>query len=284
MKKIAILSGKGGTGKTSLSASLILAFCDRTKVTALDCDVESPNLNLLMKGQEVRSPEMVFVDYPRINEEKCNFCGRCARVCNFNAIVIMKKQKKTMIWDDLCHSCGACLELCPEKAIEMKPFSVGEVRFNQFQDTQIVTGESDIGKMMPDPVISKVLSYASDEGINIIDSPPGTSCPVVKSAVTADHAILVAEPSPFGIHDMKLAMELLEELKVKYSIVINKSSGNDSEIEKIAANSDVAILGTIPFDLKGAEYYSRGEIERYYEYFKVQIDQIAEMLAKVLDL
>ena len=251
--KVAVASGKGGTGKTTLAVNLAVF----NSVSLADLDVEEPNAYLFLKPKSVKIHEAT-VKVPDVNENLCNYCGTCGRVCQFGAILVLKDTIK--IFSELCHSCGACVYLCPKKAIKEKDKVIGRV-IEVESDVKLTYGILNVGEHIPVPLIKQVKSTAEKRSKEIIfDCPPGTSCPMVESISDTNFVILVAEPTPFSLHDLKLAIKSVEKLKIPYGIVINKYglpySGLDEFCKKVKAD----VLGKIPFDEKIARSYSNGLI------------------------
>jgi MinD superfamily P-loop ATPase len=268
--KITIASGKGGTGKTTVAVNLAwtLAQAGRT-VTLLDCDVEEPNDHLFLEPEFTHS-EPVTVLKPVLNKDKCTGCGRCAEVCSFNAIAVINGN--VLIFPELCHACGACSLLCPEQALREEPFSIGTVESGNVGGS---SGESpfffshgilNVGESIAPRVVQAVKNGAAGENsrnqgrITLIDASPGTACPVVQSLKDSDACILVTEATPFGLHDLKLALSLSLQMGIPTGIVINRSSGDDSLIDTYADTLSIPVIGRIPFRREYAERYSRGEI------------------------
>ncbi len=259
--KIAIASGKGGTGKTTLATNLASFIAEEDKVILVDLDVEEPNSGLFIKGN-LTHREDKFKMVPEWEKKDCILCGNCQKVCNFNAIIKIPDQ--VMVFPQLCHSCYACSELCPTKALSMIPQKMGELR--QFKDGRLTFVESrlDIGQEQAVPLIAQTIEYIDknfdDNFIKIYDSPPGTSCPVIEATKDADFVILVTEPTPFGLHDLKLAVDTMCELKKDFGIVINRFGIGNDDVLKYCENQNIPILIKIPNSRKIAELYSNGEL------------------------
>ncbi len=253
---ISIASGKGGTGKTLVASSLALSLKGKNKVQLLDCDVEEPNAHILLKPTLTRK-EAVFIPIPKIDEAKCTYCGKCAEVCAYNAIAVVKE--KVLLFPELCHGCGACSYLCPEGAISEQGREIGVVEIGHAgDDIEFVQGKLSIGEMMAPPVIRKVKEQINQNGTVIIDVSPGTSCPVVEAIKGSDFCLLVTEPTPFGFNDFVLAVEVTRELNIPCGAVINRAGVGDEKVEQYCLNENIPILLTIPLDTKIASLYSRG--------------------------
>jgi len=252
---ISVASGKGGTGKTLVSTSLALSLKERGKVQLLDCDVEEPNAHLFLKPVITRS-EIVSIPVPEVDEEKCTYCGKCAEVCAYNAIAVMKQ--KVLVFPQLCHGCGACSYLCPEKAISERENEIGLVESGNSDGMGFAHGKLSIGEAMAPPVIRKVKEHANRDGAVIIDVPPGTSCPVVEAVKDSDFCLLVTEPTPFGLSDLVLAVETVRQLNIPCGIVLNRAGIGDKKVEEYCQKEDIPILLTIPLNTEIASFYSRG--------------------------
>jgi MinD superfamily P-loop ATPase len=252
---ISVASGKGGTGKTLVATSLALSLSDSYEVQLLDCDVEEPNDHILLKPEMVGS-EVVTIPAPEVNEEKCTHCGRCAEVCTFHAIVVLRDY--VMTFPELCHGCGTCSYLCPEEAITEVGRQTGLVEWGYGGGVNLIHGRLTLGEAMAGPVIRKVKQYITDDNITIIDVPPGTSCPVVEAIKGSDFCILVTEPTPFGLNDLTLAVKTVRELNIPCGVVLNRVGIGDFGVQKYCREENIPILLSIPLDTKIARLYSRG--------------------------
>jgi len=264
---IAIASGKGGTGKTTIAVNLALSL---NGVQFVDCDVEEPNGHLFLNPR-LSGNISVGIPVPRVDESKCTFCGRCAEVCEFNAIVVIKE--KVLIFPELCHGCGGCSYFCPENAIEEVEREIGVIEKGRANGIELVYGLLHIGEPMAPPLIRKVKELINRQKIVILDSSPGTSCPVVEAVKDSDFCILVTEPTPFGLNDLRLAVEMVRKLTIPLGVVINCSDIGDKEIWKYCEKESISILMEIPHDRRIAEAYSKGipiirEIPGYKEKFQ----------------
>jgi len=254
---ISIASGKGGTGKTTVAANLVKSLTKNSSI--LDCDVEEPNVHIFL-NPEISITEKVTVFNPFISEEKCTKCGICADICEFNALV--KIHNKILFFPDLCMSCEACMELCPESAISKLEKTVGEVNLGKVDNTiDFINGVLEIGISRAIPVIDSVKDHINSQKIVILDAPPGTSCPVIETITNSDYCILVTEPTPFGLYDLKIAVEVVRLLKIPFGVVINKfGMVKNSLIEDFCKKEEIEILMKIPFERKIAEAYSKGKL------------------------
>jgi MinD superfamily P-loop ATPase len=254
---ISVASGKGGTGKTTIAVNLALALQPDLPVQFLDCDVEEPNAHFFLKPQIEESRE-VLTPIPEIDDSLCAHCGRCAEVCSYNALAVVKSA--IIVFSELCHGCGTCSLLCPEKAIQETGKRIGVVESGRAGDIQFIHGRLDIGQAMSPPLI-RALKKGMDSGRTvIIDAPPGTSCPVVEALKKSDFCLLVTEPTPFGRHDLELAAGAAKEMNIPCGVVINRAAlGNgDGEVREYCAREGIPVLMSVPFDRKIAEAYSRG--------------------------
>ena len=254
--KIAIASGKGGTGKTTLSVALTLAA--EEPVQYLDCDVEAPNGALFIKP-ETTAREDVNVMVPVVNSELCNGCGKCARVCQFGAIIANRATRSATVFPEMCHACGGCALACRMNAITEQPRSVGIVEQGMAGRIHFIQGRMNIGESMAPTVIKAVKSKIKPDHLAIIDSPPGTSCPMIMTTKDADFVILVTEPTPFGLHDLTLAVETVRQLRRPFGVVINRSDNGDDRVEHYCRQQSIDVLLRIPDCRSAAQGYSRGE-------------------------
>ena len=250
--KIAVASGKGGTGKTTIAVNLALSIGE---VQLLDCDVEAPNVHLLLHPRGVES-NPVYVKAPRIIEDRCDYCGRCAEACNFNAIFVARDQ--IILFEELCHGCGLCAKICPRRAIVEEEKVVGFVKWGWAGGIELIWGELGVGEPSPEPVIEAVKGRMDEGRTVIIDVAPGTSCPVVAAVYGSDFCILVTEPTPFGLHDLRQMVGVLRRLGIPMGVVVNKAGLGDRGVYKYCEVEGIPILLEIPFDRRIAELYSRG--------------------------
>jgi MinD superfamily P-loop ATPase len=245
---IAVASGKGGTGKTTIATSMALVLADLDQsVSVLDCDVEAPNAHLFLQP-EFRLSQNVDRLIPDVDADSCTACGRCAEVCQFHAIVVLGQ--KTLVFPELCHGCGSCTLECPEQAITEVPEKLGVLEAGVTpQGIRFAHGLLDVGEPMAVPVIHQLKKWQpSQSSVSIWDSPPGTSCPVVESIRGADFLLLVTEPTPFGLHDLKLAAQLAAELGIPAGVVINRNGIGDTQVEMFCHQVDIPILMRIPLE------------------------------------
>jgi MinD superfamily P-loop ATPase len=252
---ISVASGKGGTGKTTVATNLAVSLGQGVQL--LDCDVEEPNAHLFLNPVIVNK-EPVWAPVPEIDTEKCSFCKKCMDICRFGALAILKTD--VLVFENLCHSCGGCFEVCPENCVIEKKRSLGDVRQGSAGDISFVDGRLEIGQAMVPPIIKKVRSYADPNLITIIDAPAGISCPVIAAMNTADFVLLVTEPTPFGLHDLKLAVETVRYLDISHGLVINRAGIGNDNVRRYVKKEGIPILMEIPFDKKIAQIYSSGQM------------------------
>lgn len=262
--KIAIASGKGGTGKTTVSVNLYYFIQKHwsKKIQLVDCDVEEPDDLIFFPEAEKKIENEVTQLIPEIDTRKCNFCRKCAEYCEFNAIVVIPPAKFAEINAGLCHSCGACGVACQENAITEKPVPIGKVtRYYTGLGNGLLEGRLNIGSAMQTMVIRKLKKAPDNENdIIIYDAPPGTSCPVVVTVADADYIILVTEPTPFGLHDLKLTMDILEVIDKPYGVIVNKAGLGNDEVYQFLDEENIELLGKIPYHKAYATKYASGKL------------------------
>jgi len=278
---ISVASGKGGTGKTLVATSLALSLSDNYKVQLLDCDVEEPNANILLH-LALNQSQPVFIPVPNVDETKCTYCGKCAEVCAYNAIAVIKD--KVLVFPELCHGCGACSYLCPESAIIEDGREVGIVERGNSRNLELIQGKLNVGEAMAPPVIREVKKYIDPANVVIIDVPPGTSCPVVEAVERSDFCLLVTEPTPFGLNDLSLAVEVVRKLGISCGVVINRVGIGGKEVEQYCHREGIPILLRIPLDRNIAMLYSQGiplieGVPRWREEFLRLFQDIKDMIA-----
>ena len=250
---ISIASGKGGTGKTTVASSLAYTITD---CVYIDCDVEEPNGHLFLKPK-IDSEEKVYKKLPVIDQSKCTFCGKCIEVCEFNALINLKSE--IVLFEEMCRWCGVCKYFCPSKAIEETEKEIGILRHGIVNEQlMFADGILKVGGASAEPLINKTKEKIVAGKINIIDSPPGTSCSMIESVKDSDFCILVTESTPFGLSDLKLAVDVLEIIGIPFGVAINKYDPNFFELEEYLNKKMIDILLKIPFDRKIAESYSKG--------------------------
>lgn len=252
---ISVASGKGGTGKTTVATNLAVSI--GSGVQLLDCDVEEPNAHLFLKPKIERT-ETVFTAVPEIDKDTCTLCRKCSDICRFKVIAIAGQTILT--FPELCHSCGGCMVVCPEGAITETDRELGVIEEGFSDSIYFVHGRLRVGEAMSPPLIRKVRSFIKPDKINIIDAPPGTSCPVIAAMKDTDFVLMVTEPTPFGLHDLKLAVEAVKLLHIPCGLVINRSDMGNEDVRQYAQAENMPIMMEIPFDRRIAETYSRGHL------------------------
>ncbi len=275
---VSIASGKGGTGKTTVAVCMALSLQD---AQLLDCDVEEPNAHLLLHPK-IKETKPVYVQVPVIDEKKCNYCGECAKFCQFNALFITNQ--KALFFPELCHGCGGCAIICPRRAIKERKRKLGIIRKGVAGKIELVYGELKVGEPMATPLIAEVKKQAKNTGTVIIDSPPGTSCPVVESVYKSDYCILVTEPTPFGLYDLKIAVEVLERLRIPMGVIVNRAGIGDRKVYEYCKEKRIPILLEIAYDRRIAELYSSGtpfvmKMPEWKQKFQQLFDEIKERVA-----
>ncbi len=252
---IAVASGKGGTGKTTVAANLARAVA--TPAQLLDCDVEEPNTHLFLKSTH-RTVHPVSIPVPRMDQSLCDGCGECARICQFNAIVV--PTGRPMLFPELCHGCGGCALVCPTGAITESQRRIGVIETSQSENVELIQGRLDVGVPTAPPLIREVVARARPDRLVIIDAPPGTSCPVIAAVRKADYVILVTEPTPFGLNDLKLAVDMMREIGRPFGVLVNRVGVGDDRVHSFCAEAGIDMLLDVPDDRRIAEAYSRGEL------------------------
>ena len=284
--KIAVASGKGGTGKTTVAVSLALSITSRhsdAKTLFLDCDVEEPNAHLFLRPTIERREE-VGIPIPRVDEAKCTHCGRCAEVCQYRAIAVLPQ--RVLVFPELCHGCGGCALECPEGAIAEVFNPIGVIEEGAAGPIAFAHGILNVGEPMATPIIRQLKRRAKDfAGTVILDAPPGTACPVVETMRGADFALLVTEPTPFGLHDLRLTVEVARELRVPVGVVVNREGIGDAGVDEYCAAEGIPILMRIPLLRSVAEAYSEGvplveALPEYRERFRELYRRIGEEAAR----
>jgi len=249
---IAVASGKGGTGKTTVATNLALSL---KKAQLIDCDVEEPNANIFLKA-EIEEIEDVMVMIPEIDKEKCDYCGRCSEFCMYNALAIVPSD--VLVFPDLCHSCGGCELVCPRDAVSWHERVVGRVEHGWADGIDFYHGLLNVGEIQAIPVIKALKKKVDKSKDVILDVPPGTSCPVIETIGGSDYCILVTEPTPFGLHDLKLAVDVLRHLYIPFGVIINRDGIGDKKVELYCQNEKIPVLMKIPQSREIAQLYSEG--------------------------
>ncbi len=259
--KIAIASGKGGTGKTTLSTNLATFMAESANVVLTDLDVEEPNSGLFVQGELLHSePKNKMI--PHWEKENCSLCGNCQKVCNFNAI--LKMGDSIMVFPELCHGCYACCELCPTESLPMQPKQMGELKHFRAGDLDFVESRLMISEEQAVPLIKQTIDYVDAnfpaDTFKIFDAPPGTSCPVIEATKDADLVLLITEPTPFGLHDLKLAVETVRQLGKPFGVVLNRHGIGDDKVPAYCAAEGIPLVACIPNSRKIAETYAAGQL------------------------
>ena len=259
--KIAIASGKGGTGKTTLSTNLAAFMSESGEVVLSDLDVEEPNSGLFIKGELIHQEDK-YKMIPEWDKSRCELCGNCQAVCNYNAV--LKMGNTIMVFPELCHGCYACSELCPTGSLPMKQKKVGELKSFRADNLSLVESKLIVGEEQAVPLIRQTIDFVnthfSAHVTKIFDSPPGTACPVIEATKDADLVILVTEPTPFGLHDLRLAVETIRQLEKEFVVVVNRHGIGDDRVDVYCSEENIRVIARIPNDRKIAETYSRGEL------------------------
>lgn len=254
--KIAVASGKGGTGKTTVATNLartVASLGDRA--VYVDCDVEEPNGHIFLKPHIEKTREATMF-YPVVDEKICTSCGLCAEICRYKAITVLADTP--VVFPEMCHSCGGCTLVCPVDAITEHDRAIGTIEIGTCDEIRFIHGRLNVGETMSPPLIRQVKKLAPDGDVVIMDSPPGTSCPVIETVRDADFILLVTEPTPFGLHDLILAVDVVKKLRQPYGVVINRSDIGTDDAVKYCAKNHIPVVLSVPDDRRLAEAYSRG--------------------------
>ena len=249
---ISVTSGKGGTGKTTIATNLALSIGD---VQFFDCDVEEPNSNIFLNAK-INKTEDVSVIYPEIDKTKCDFCGKCSEFCQYNALAVVASN--ILVFPELCHSCGGCEIVCPKNAINWTKRNIGKIEYGSLNKIDLYQGILNVGELQAVPVLNCLKEKIDKKRTVILDSPPGTSCPVIKSIENSDFCILVTEPTPFGLHDLKLAINVVKNMKIPFGVIINRDGIGNNDVETFCHDNNIPILLKVPHSDSIAHLYSKG--------------------------
>jgi len=276
---ISVASGKGGTGKTTVATNLALSI---GRGQFIDCDVEEPNANIFLKSK-INEHEDVEVEIPDIDKDKCDYCGKCSEFCAYNALAVVKAN--VLVFPELCHSCGGCKIVCPKNAIKWKKKQVGSIEHGFVKGIDFYHGLLNVGEIQAIPVIKALKKKIDKDKDVILDAPPGTSCPVIETINISDYCILVTEPTPFGLHDLKLAIDVVRHLNIPFGVVINRDGIGNKKVETYCQNEKIPILLKIPERKKIANLYSKGiafasESHEWNEMFSLVFNRLQEEVKK----
>lgn len=272
--KIAVASGKGGTGKTTVAVNLARVLTGN--VILADCDVEEPNAHLFLNGEKFNE-EMISIPIPQVDESLCNACGECARICQYSAIVTFGTTP--LIFPEMCHGCGGCMRVCPTMAISEQNRRIGVIEKSGADNINLLTGRLDVGVALAPPLVRALKNILPHNQTVILDAPPGTSCPVIATIRDTDFVLLVTEPTPFGLHDLTLAVDMIRELHMPFAVIVNRMGSGDNRVHDFCEKEKIPIFIEIPDDRRIAEAYSRGilmvdALPEYRQLFKQLIEKI----------
>ena len=253
--RIAVASGKGGTGKTTVSLNLASMFGQPVQLA--DCDVEEPNANLFLRCEQLTRTQINML-VPEVDPTLCTGCGACGKLCQFHGIVALGS--KALVFPELCHGCGGCARVCPTGAIKEIPHPIGQVAVGQRGNIRLVEGRLEVGVSLVPPVIRAVQEQLLDDVPAILDAPPGTSCPVVATLIKSDYVLLVTDPTPFGLHDLKLAVATVRQLNLPSAVVVNRSGEDHVGLYSYCHDEKLPVLLSLPDDRQIAEVTSRGDL------------------------
>jgi len=276
---VSVASGKGGTGKTSVAVNMALSI---KNVQLLDCDVEEPNAYLFL-NPKTNQTRLVTVSVPFVNEKLCDHCGKCGDFCQYNALFV--GSDKVLVFPELCHSCGGCFLVCPGKAIIEDKHRIGTLLLGSADDLELVYGELEVGEPMAVPIIREVKRHIKSGKNVILDSPPGTSCPVIQTISGSDFCVLVTEPTPFGLYDLKIIVQVLENMKIPLGVIVNRAGIGDRKIYEYCKEKNIPILLEIPYQRRIAEFYSRGipfslEMPEWKTKFQTLFNNVTKLVGK----
>jgi len=276
---ISVASGKGGTGKTTVATNLVLSI---EHAQFIDCDVEEPNANIFLNAK-ISKIEDIVLNIPEIDKAKCDFCGKCAEFCAFHALAVVPTD--VLVFPELCHSCGGCEMVCPIDAVHWYERVIGKVQHGCADEIDFYDGFLNVGEIQAIPIIKTLKKKIRKSRNVIIDAPPGTSCPVIESITGSDYCILVTEPTPFGLHDLKLAVEVVRHLNIPFGVVINRDGIGNDHLEFYCKKASIPILLKIPEKRKIAHLYSQGipmvsKSSQWREMFGMLFDQIRDEVNK----
>ncbi|MFO7998871.1 MAG: ATP-binding protein [Bacteroidales bacterium] len=259
--RIAIASGKGGTGKTLIATSLFYSLQQHgLKVALIDCDAEEPNVMVFFQGKPENTID-VTQGLPVIDEDQCDYCGKCHEYCSYQAIFILPRLKVIRVMEDLCHGCGACLAACTKDAIREKEVSLGEItHYSVTKSSSVFEARLRVGVYSPVPVIKAAVHGCGSHQIVLMDAPPGTSCPFIHTVLTADYVILVTEPTPFGLSDLKQSVETLRGMDKQFGVIVNRAGLGNNQVYRYLEEEGIPLLLEVPFDKDMASIYSRGGV------------------------
>jgi MinD superfamily P-loop ATPase len=249
---IAVASGKGGTGKTTVAVNLAFSL---DSIQLIDCDVEEPNVNIFLKAP-LDTHEEVTVDTPQIDLKKCDYCSKCADFCMYHALAVVPE--KVLVFPELCHSCGGCALVCPKEAIGWKERAIGSIDHGRYHSIDFIQGVLNIGEAMAIPLLRSLKKKIDRTHHVILDAPPGTACPVIETIRGADYCVLVTEPTLFGLHDLKLMVGLLRQTTILFGVIINRDGIGNQMVEQYCQKEHIPVLMKIPHSNDIAHLYSEG--------------------------